>query len=168
MCNPAAQAYGFGPPGYSIGHECRLARPGADVCYSGACLADWRRRLRDTYKTLDALNQAWGSSYKDFARIKPPSRREAKAKKQYGPWLDRVHEQTRVAFGWLEEAVAGIEGGPWFFGDQVSQADITTAVAWRFLQVKAAENAGAGPWPALTAFCERAEALPEFRACPLD
>lgn len=87
---------------------------------------------------------------------------------QYQPWLDRVHEQIAVAFDWLETAVAGIEAGPWFFGDDISQADISTAVAWRFLQLRAAEHAGPGPWPALTAFSERAEALPEFMACPVD
>lgn len=86
---------------------------------------------------------------------------------QYQPWLDRVHEQTRAAFDWLEAATAGIDAGPWFFGKEISQADISTAVAWRFLQLRASEHAGPGPWPALTAFSERAERLPEFRACPV-
>jgi len=87
---------------------------------------------------------------------------------QYGPWLDRTHEQIAAAFEWLETAIAGTDEGLWLFGENISQADITTAVAWRFLQLRAADHAGAGPWPALTAFSERAESLPEFSACPVE
>jgi len=87
---------------------------------------------------------------------------------QYQPWLDRILEQIAASFDWLEEAVAGIDGDGWFFGDEISQADICTAVAWRFLQFSAPGEAKPEQRPALVAFGERAEALPEFLACPLD
>ncbi len=89
------------------------------------------------------------------------------AEYQYGPWLDRVHEQVDAAFAWLEKAVAGIDDGPWFFGEAMLQADVSTAVAWRFLQIKAPALVTAGSCPALAAFSARAEALPEFGACPV-
>jgi len=87
---------------------------------------------------------------------------------QYGAWLQRILEQIAAAFDWLEEAVAGIEDGKWFFGDEISQADISSAVAWRFLQFSAPSEAKTEERPALVAFGERAEALPEFVACPLE
>jgi len=87
---------------------------------------------------------------------------------QYQPWLDRILEQIAASFDWLEEAVAGIDGDGWLFGDEISQADVSTAVAWRFLQFSAPGEANPEQRPALVAFGERAEALPEFLACPLE
>ena len=87
---------------------------------------------------------------------------------QYGPWLDRIHEQIAASFDWLEQAVAGLDDGQWFFGDEISQADISTAVAWRFLQFSAPVVAKPEERPALVAFGNRAEALADFIACPLD
>jgi len=87
---------------------------------------------------------------------------------QYEPWLDRILEQIAVAFDWLEATVAGIDDGPWIFGENISQADISTAVAWRFLQLKAPGEARVKERPALMEFGEKAEALPEFQACPLE
>ena len=86
---------------------------------------------------------------------------------QYEPWLRRIEEQTAAAFDWLEEAAAGIGDDAWFFGE-VSQADISTAVAWRFLQARAASLVLADQRPALAELGARAETLPEFVACPLD
>jgi glutathione S-transferase len=85
----------------------------------------------------------------------------------YAPWLDRIVEQISSALDWLEESVSGLEDGRWLFGDQMSQADITTAIAWRFAVNSAASVASAVDRPALQAFSDRAEALPEFLACPI-
>ncbi len=87
---------------------------------------------------------------------------------QYGPWLDRVHEQISAALAWLEQAAAENDVGSWFFGQSMSQADITTAVAWRFAQLRTPALARDDAFPALAAFSARAEALPEFEACPVD
>ena len=87
---------------------------------------------------------------------------------QYEPWLQRVHEQVRTAFAWLEDATAGVDNGAWFFGTAMSQADISTAVAWRFRQIKAPALVTSGTCPSLAAFSARAEALPEFEACSVE
>ena len=87
---------------------------------------------------------------------------------QYEPWLARVREQAAAAFDWLESAVAGIDGDGWLFGREITQADISTAVAWRFLQAKAPGEAREDERPALAAFGRKAEALPEFVACQFD
>ena len=87
---------------------------------------------------------------------------------QYAPWLERVTEQLNSALDWLEEAVSGVEDDQWLFGTDVSQADICIAIAWRFVNHAAASEARPEARPALVAFGERAEVLPEFKACPLD
>ena len=68
----------------------------------------------------------------------------------------------------LDQAVAEIDAGPWLFGAAISQADITTAVAWRFAQLKTPTLVTAESCPALAAFSARAEALPEFEACAVE
>jgi glutathione S-transferase len=87
---------------------------------------------------------------------------------QYEPWLARVREQAAAAFDWLESAVADIDSDGWLFGNEITQADISTAVAWRFLQAKAPGETRAKERPALAAFGRKAEALPEFIACQFD
>ena len=87
---------------------------------------------------------------------------------QYEPWLGRVREQAAAGFDWLESVVASAGGGSWLFGDEITQADITTAVAWRFLELRASDQLHAEERPALAAFGARAEALPEFMACPVE
>lgn len=87
---------------------------------------------------------------------------------RYGPWLDRVNEQLVAALDQLEQSVAGIAADQWLQGDSMTQADITTAVVWRFAVYAAPKIANANTRPALSAFSERAEARPEFIACPIE
>jgi glutathione S-transferase len=85
---------------------------------------------------------------------------------QYEPWVERVHKQMHAAWALLEERVAGHDG--WLFGDRLMQPDITLAVAWRFTQFMLPGAVDAARYPALAAFSQRAEALPEFIGAPLE
>lgn len=84
---------------------------------------------------------------------------------QYAPWIDRVSQQLSGAVDLLEEAVG--KGEEWFVPGEIGQADITTAIIWRFIQNVEAERIVADRYPGLVAFSARAEALPHFIACPL-
>lgn len=86
----------------------------------------------------------------------------------YAPWLERLTEQLHSALDWLEESLSGLDEGQWLFGGNVTQADICIAIAWRFVEHAAPSEARPDARPALVAFSARAEALPEFVACPLD
>jgi glutathione S-transferase len=88
------------------------------------------------------------------------------AELQYEPWLSRVNEQLQSAIDAMEAAVAG-RSHQWLTAEQMTQADITTAVAWRFVTFAAPAIGAATPRPALTEFSARAEQLPEFIAAPL-
>jgi glutathione S-transferase len=87
---------------------------------------------------------------------------------QYGPWLTRIGEQLGAALDWMERSVARSGDGEWLLGNEITQADITTAIAWRFAVYAAPTQAQPEAHPALVAFSRRAEALPEFLACPLE
>jgi len=82
------------------------------------------------------------------------------AEKQHEPWLARVTGQLRAALEGLEHRV----GPGWLVADTLSQADVTTAVMWRFTQMMIADIVHAADYPNLAAHSQRAEGLSEFVA----
>jgi len=93
---------------------------------------------------------------------RPPER-------QHQAWIDRLQTQLKGAVDLMEAAVSNsaAAGNHWLLGAVLNQADITTAVAWRFTQHVDKADVPANNYPALFAYSVRAEALPEFKACPL-
>lgn len=91
------------------------------------------------------------------------------AEHQHQPWIDRLQTQLRGAVDLLESAASAsaTAGDQWLQGEELCQADITVAVAWRFTQHISYANIRVNDYPALSAFSARAEELPEFLACPL-
>lgn len=85
--------------------------------------------------------------------------------KRHQPWLDRVHEQLCQAYRLLEEEIAPAQG--WLFGDRPLQADITSAVAFRFTAHAVGGVISPKDHPAIMRLSERAEALAEFLSSPL-
>jgi glutathione S-transferase len=88
------------------------------------------------------------------------------AEYQYEPWLERVNAQLLAAIDAMEVSVGKLDH-EWLFGRQMTQADISIAVAWRFINFAAPSIADVALRPALTEFSRRAELLPEFIATPL-
>jgi glutathione S-transferase len=88
---------------------------------------------------------------------------------QYGPWIKRLEQQLEGAAGIMESTVSACANspGPWLLGDDLTQADISIAIAWRFMMNTERVNLQPKDYPALVAFSARAETLPEFMACPL-
>ena len=85
---------------------------------------------------------------------------------QHMPWIDRLEQQLEGAVNLMEKAVSA-SGNDWLLGTDITQADISTAVAWRFMMHIDCVNLDVNDYPALVAYSARAEALPEFLACPL-
>ena len=77
-------------------------------------------------------------------------------------WLRRVEGQIRDTFGELETRVPS--EGDWLCGDAPTQADITVAVAWRFIHATAPGLVADSDYPHLSALSAQAEALPAFMA----
>jgi glutathione S-transferase len=82
--------------------------------------------------------------------------------KQHQPWIERVRGQLLAAYRLLEAEMGS--GGTWLFGARPLQADISAAVAWGFTRSMLPDTLGEAAHPALSAFSQRAETLPEFLA----
>jgi len=87
------------------------------------------------------------------------------AERQHEPWFERVNAQMHAAWAVLDQLVAGRDG--WLCAGRITQADITTAVAWRFNQHILPGCVDPARYPAIAALGARAETLPEFVATPL-
>lgn len=85
---------------------------------------------------------------------------------QHAPWLERLTQQLLSAVELMERAVG--DGERWVFGPNIMQPDVSTAIAWRFVQHVVPEIVDEKKYPGLVRYSERAEALPEFLACPIE
>jgi len=91
-----------------------------------------------------------------------------KPERQDPDWTARVSGQLQSACALLEQELRGANENAWLFGDTLTQADVTLAVAWGFARLVAAEVVPANDYPKLAAFAARAERTPEFLAFPMD
>lgn len=85
--------------------------------------------------------------------------------KLHQPWLDRVIGQANAAFAELEPVAA--KSRTWLRGEPITSADVMVACAWRFGEFYNAAEISAAQYPALAAYSQRAEAIPEFATTPL-
>ena len=80
-------------------------------------------------------------------------------------WRHRVRHQIKLALDWLEAEAS--PDGPWFFGDKMTQADITIGAALDHVQFRHERELDWATHPKLQALHARAMALDCFKAVPL-
>jgi glutathione S-transferase len=86
------------------------------------------------------------------------------SEKQHEPWVTRVTGQLLAACDGLE---AGLNAQTQTLSHAtLGQAEVSTAVAWQFIQQMLPEVVPAGRYPLLSTLSLAAEALPEFRVAP--
>ena len=86
------------------------------------------------------------------------------AEKLHAPWLDRVHRQLLAALTALDAELAQ---HPLAADEKtLTQAGLSAAIAWRFMQIKLETPIADTVCPALAAHSARVEALPSFVATP--
>ncbi len=139
-----------------IDHLETLAAPGTSLYPTD-------RTARRT--TLQQIGEALVAMEKVVQLIYEKGQRPAEL--QHAPWIERLELQLTSAAGLMEASVeAAVEGGnDWLGGTEPTQADVTTAVAWNFLQRNPPKTVSPASHPYLVDYCERAEALPAFLAC---
>jgi glutathione S-transferase len=88
------------------------------------------------------------------------------AEKQHAPWLARVHKQMLAALTALDEEIAqhplASDAG------SLTQAGLSAAIVWRFMQVKLDAPLADAVCPALAAHAARCAVLPAFAKTPAD
>lgn len=120
-----------------------------------ADLAQRQRALRITGLALAACEKTVQIVYEH--NLRP-------AEKLHQPWLDRVQGQLAAAYLALEEETAAM-----LLPDDeatLTQAGVSTAVAWSFTQLMLPEVIAPGSFPLLAAYAAHAENLPAFLASP--
>jgi len=91
------------------------------------------------------------------------------AEKLHPPWIEHNNKQVLAGFEHLDGIAAprsGFKGGLLGRKD-ISQADVTTAVAYTFASTVGSKLDLAGRFPRLSHFVKRCEALPAFLKAPV-
>jgi len=136
--------------GLIIDYAERLAAPRAGLMPKG--LREAQRDLRLAGLALAGCEKAVQIVYETTLRPE---------EKQHPWWLERVRGQLGVALATLE---AELVRSPLSAGrEAITQAGVTVAVVWQFVQSKTPEGVAASAHPMLAAHAAAAEALPEFR-----
>jgi glutathione S-transferase len=86
------------------------------------------------------------------------------ADKQHAPWLDRVHQQMLAGLFALDAEIAQHPLAADATG--MTQAGLSAAIVWRFMQIKLEVPVADAMCPALAAHSAHCEALPAFARTP--
>lgn len=109
-------------------------------------------------KALQLMALATGAAEKGVLQAYEVAFRPAD--KRHEPWVARLREQMHGALAALDLAAAAIEGDHWLVDEGITQADVTVACAFTFLDD--AMKLDAARYPALRRHVARCEALPAF------
>jgi glutathione S-transferase len=121
--------------------------------------AQRRRVLQTTAMALGSAEKAQWAFYED--RVRP-------AEKVHAPWIEHNDRQVLGGFQHLEAAAGCDQGSEWIAGTPgISQADVTTAVAYSFAALARPHLNLPQRFPRLARFTERCEGLPEFLSAPI-
>jgi glutathione S-transferase len=122
-----------------------------------AALAQRARALRVTGLALAACEKIVQIVYEQHLRP---------AEKQHAPWLARVRKQMMAALTALDEEIAQHPLASDARG--LTQAGLSAAIVWRFMQIKLELPVADTTCPALSAHATRCAALPAFANTPAD
>jgi glutathione S-transferase len=119
-----------------------------------------RRRVVQTAAiALACAEKAQWAFYED--RVRP-------AEKVHTPWIEHNDEQVLGGFQHLDVAAGKMDDNGWLAGTpNISQADVTTAVAFTFAVLARPNLNLAARFPQLARFTERCENLPAFSSAPV-
>lgn len=118
-----------------------------------------RRVVQTTAIALACAEKAQWAFYED--RVRPPE-------KVHAPWIGHNDNQVLGGFEQLNGAAAEVADDGWIAGaPHISQADVTTAVAYTFANLARPDLDLGDRFPELARFSERCEALSEFLANPI-
>jgi glutathione S-transferase len=100
-------------------------------------------------QVMSFTSAAIGAAEKAIATVY--EKRFRPEEKRHAPWVERCAEQALGGFGYLN----GQYEGDWLVGGRMTQADITTAVAWQFTGIANPKLAASLDAPKLDQLVER-------------
>ncbi len=121
----------------------------------------WSQDPKERQHEFRAVSLALAACEKSVQIIYERNLRPKEA--QYEPWMGRVTGQLAAAYSGLENEV---RKRPAAFAGALTQASITSGIAWQFTQSMPASALPAEKHSALGALSSRLEALPEFCKYP--
>lgn len=104
----------FSPLFFYLGDDVRYITEGQDACWSPTCRASLVAWARQRYETIEAVNRAWGTSYRAFDDILPIKRADVVAAMEKGSsgslchWVDHQLWANETVAGWWREMGKGI------------------------------------------------------------
>ncbi len=107
---------------------------------------------------------AYGTGVLDKGVAAFYERTKRPAEKVHQPWHEHLASQVTGGLQMLESQPMN----PWYVGDHMTIADITAAVAVTFVKRTSPQLFPAGKYPKLEALAAKCEALPAFKASPLE
>jgi glutathione S-transferase len=110
--------------------------------------------------TLNLMAMASGAAEKGVAQIYERVFRPEE--KRHAPWVDRCHVQMSASLAALDRAVGERGVSQWLVGKRMSQADITAACAFTFLNDALRVAADRVMYASLAMLAARCESLPAF------
>ncbi len=133
--------------GTILDHLDRLVGPEKSLTPEGSARRSVNRIVALAVGTLDKYVAAY------YERTKRPERFV------YRPWLEHLEQQVVAGLAALNRH----RPSPWMIGDNLTQADVTVAVAVMAIRFDMAHLAPPGRYPNLDILAERAAALDAFK-----
>lgn len=156
-----------------LGRVPTLVLPDGEVLFESAAILDHldesagpARALlppsgRDRRQALKLMAMATGAAEKGVLQLYEKAFRPED--KRHEPWLERLRLQSRESLAEIERHAAARGAGNWLVGERMTQADITVACAFTFLDDALRIAAQGGGFPTLAALAARCEELPAFK-----
>jgi hypothetical protein len=101
----------FRPLAYYLADESSLTAYGdpLDLSWSGPTLEKFREWLKTQYPGLKALNEEWGSRFKNWEQVQPLTTAEAQPKGNYAGWMDHRSFMEEVFARALQGAAGALK-----------------------------------------------------------
>ena len=118
-----------------------------------------RRVMKVTAVGTGSCDKAVWAFYE--GRFHPPE-------KVHQPWIDQNEKQVLGGLAYLDTLAEPVVNDGWIAGTQkISQADITSTVAYSFVNAVRPNLGAADKVPRLAKFAERCEAMSIFQSAPV-
>jgi glutathione S-transferase len=132
---------------------------GPERCLTPGDRVQRRRVVQTTAIAFACAEKAQWAFYE--GRVRP-------AEKVHAPWIEHNEKQVLGGLEHLNAMASKIEEGSWIAGTvNISQADVTTAVAYTFANTVRPKLVLSERFPHLSRFAGRCEALPAFLEAPV-